>query len=270
MSNGKARKERKAATENQSATVAITLPSERITSALAAFCKNAVLSPADERDVTGAVSEIRENITKIKESYLVIGENLHVIHAKVGAERFSTFAKTVLPTLGIPRSTAYRFLTLREQLALAVPNQTARKALLMLTDGKGIFVHDAEGKASMTGAYQTALRTNPMPRGTLDEKAAEMWAATVQQAAKKAGKSKSTEGERAKKLADRIFHVEKGDAKGLIPALVKTWGAARVEKFLYRIGDYVSSVKGTIDIPAKDTETKAASKAPAVSRPAVA
>lgn len=129
------------------------------------FCRD--LSRPISQTVLDTVSEISRLRQQMIVNMLAIGEHLSKLRSAVGAEKFSQFVREILPTLGVSRSTAYRWLSVAERLASIFPNPLIREQLMTLTDGRGIVAsagkgHQREfGEFVLTPAAEAALKTLP-------------------------------------------------------------------------------------------------------------
>jgi hypothetical protein len=144
------------------------------------FCKD--LSPANCQAVTHAVDEIARLRKQMVVNMLAIGEGLIKLRAAVGCEKFSRFMTDVLPTLGISRSTGYRWMGFADKLVQVFPNPVVRQQLMLLTDGKGIVCNSREEgkhgltKVVLTRAAEQALRTlPPLPTAQQAPSKSELW-----------------------------------------------------------------------------------------------
>jgi hypothetical protein len=133
------------------------------------------LAPAHCKTVVNSVKEIARMRQNIVVNMLAIGESLSKLRSVLGVDKFSRFMRTVLPALGISRSTGYRWLGLAEKLVLIFPNPVIRKHLMALTDGKGIVTAlSRDGKRDacnvvLTPAATAALKRLPAPPTRADD-----------------------------------------------------------------------------------------------------
>lgn len=129
------------------------------------FCKD--LSSVDSRAIGRTVDEITRLRQQMIVNMLAIGDRLSKLRSAIGPERFSQFMKEILPTIGISRSTGYRWVGFSERLALIFPNPLIREHLMALTDGKGIVTTASREDKNdfahlvLTPAAQAALTTLP-------------------------------------------------------------------------------------------------------------
>jgi hypothetical protein len=144
------------------------------------FCK--YLSPQDCEVVTSTVNEIARLRKQMVANMLAIGEGLLKLRATIGSEKFSAFMTQILPTLGISRSTGYRWMGFADKLAHVFPNPIVRQQLMVLTDGKGIVSNaQKEGKRGpskvvLTRAAEQALKVlPPLPNAKQSPSESEQW-----------------------------------------------------------------------------------------------
>src|SRR6516162_1133656 len=78
------------------------------------FCSK--LTSVNSRAVVSAVCEIVSLRQQMVVNILAVGERLSELRASLGPVQFSFFMRTILPRLGISRSTGYRWLGLAEKL----------------------------------------------------------------------------------------------------------------------------------------------------------
>jgi len=147
---------------------------------VADFCQG--LSPDNCQAVTEAVDVIARLRKKMVVNMLAIGDDLIKLREAIGSEHFSRFMTDLLPTLGISRSTGYRWMGFADQLAQVFPDPTVRRHLMMLTDGRGIVSNSGKenkngcAKVVLTRAAEAALKTlPPLPAASQTAQESEQW-----------------------------------------------------------------------------------------------
>jgi hypothetical protein len=144
------------------------------------FCRRL---PSDEcRIVRSTVEEIERLRRQITVNVLAIGDALQKLRSAIGSQEFHRFMRDVLPTFGLSRSTAYRWLSFIEKLPPLFPNPVVRHYLMAFTDGKGIVTSSKRQGLSdssdliLTPAAEAALkRLPPVPPSRNNPAAAERW-----------------------------------------------------------------------------------------------
>jgi len=156
------------------------------------FCEE--LSPVNSQIIHDSVTEIAGLQQQIVINMLAIGNSLNRLRSGVGAETFCRFMTDVLPSLGISRSTGYRWLGFAEKLAPLFPNPLIRHHLMALTDGKGLIASlERDGnrdvsRVVLTAAAKAALKAVPPAPKCKDSVECEQW---VRQFIKAVGKARS-------------------------------------------------------------------------------
>jgi hypothetical protein len=84
------------------------------------------LSPAEKKLAAETIQVISEEQQTMVNSVLKIGSVLNTLRDKIGSDSFSIFARKVLPTMGLPTSTAYKYMGKAQLGSHAVRNPIAR------------------------------------------------------------------------------------------------------------------------------------------------
>ena len=216
--------------------------------AVATFC--ATVPDSAAQDVRAAVSFIHEVQAKMVENVLAIGDKLKQLRLVLGADSFSTFVRTVLPKMGISKSTAYRWLGLADSFVGHFPNPAVRAALIAHTDGRGIISEDKDKKTiALTPAFEAGMKlVGSAPTGTLNANEAEQYAIRLITASRKARTEARTgngkHGAQAK-AADRVYK--------LFSKFVGKYGTKAGESLVGRFDKLL-----TVSVGGEEDESKAA------------
>lgn len=244
------------AKKNTSTAVATTKKAEiahftTVNEALDKFFSNAgnKVSNAVTQDVRAAVDAIRAEQVKMVEAAQAIGERLIAIRTKLGTDLWGTFVDTIVPRMGISRSSAFRWIGSAELVKAQLPNPTVRRALYLLTDGRNLTTTDDKGKVVLTPAFQKAIKAvGAAPTGTLDDDKAEQYALRLKQELGKAGRNAVTNGEKQKKAAEII--------KARFAAFLKSYGTDAAEKLLTALDNHLTQESKTIMAEASKPQPK--------------
>jgi len=114
------------------------------------------------------------------------GEKLAKVQEAVSEASFARLIREVWSRAGASQSTIYRWIRNAEVLKVAVPYDIARDALLVVTNGNGLF-SVTDGTTSLTGGFTAGLKKYSVPKeGTSYEDCLD-WAREVLIVAEKAG-----------------------------------------------------------------------------------
>jgi hypothetical protein len=109
------------------------------------------------------------------------GELLSKMSEQSGEKPFARLINEVWSRFGLKRSTIYLWIRNSTVLTVAIPNDTARDAIIAVSGGRGLVAAGKDGEApSLAGSYTAGIKKHPVPaKGTSYEDCLD-WAREVQ------------------------------------------------------------------------------------------
>lgn len=123
---------------------------------------------AAQKTVRDATEYVAKSIRAHARNFLTMGTLCSEVRAGISKAAFSRWISEVLPRVGASSASIYRWMGEAETLKVSVPDENAREALVAVTGGRNLFSRE-DGQFTLTGAFTSALRLHPVPKGATYE-----------------------------------------------------------------------------------------------------
>ena len=133
------------------------------------------------KTVTDGTQYLMKSVMTRAHNSFECGEMLATISEKVGEKPFARLINEVWSRFGLKRSTIYLWIRNASVLTVAIPNETARDAIIAVSDGRGLVAAGKDGEPpSLAGGYTAGIKKHPVPaKGTSYDDCLD-WAREVQ------------------------------------------------------------------------------------------
>lgn len=131
-----------------------------VTEKLSSFLRD--LPSTIRKRVEDATSHAADMVRGFARNAFAWAESALAVKEAMTEKQFAFWIGEVLPSFGLPRSTAYKYLNNARVLVTAITYAPAREALLAITNGRGIF-ESVDGDVRLTAACITAFKKYPIP-----------------------------------------------------------------------------------------------------------
>lgn len=138
----------------------VTFGALKVTEKLSKFLRD--LPTSVRKSVEDATNFAKDMVAGIARNAFAWAEMALSIKANTTEKQFAFWIGEVLPSFGLSRATAYRYLNNARVLLNVVQYDKAREALVAITNGRGIF-ESVDGDVQLTAQCTTAFRKYPIP-----------------------------------------------------------------------------------------------------------